>query len=151
MLLLTTKLLSFLVFCILRHVFVSCRSGYINSVLLDTKFHCDISKMRMYNTSSELQCVQKCALSDDCNLINFRVDGSEERNCEVFQLPDNHKSCSMLKGEAKWKALVFVVSCTELSATHNNVCSTMLLKVLTDSLFLNKEASVFIKQIWKLA
>ena len=108
---LIVKLLSFLIFIISRYVFVSCGSGYVNSIVLDAKFHCDTSKMKMYKASSELQCVHKCAVFGNCHLINFRVDGKEEKNCEVFQLPDNHKSCSILKGEVNWKALVFQVSC----------------------------------------
>ena len=107
---LTLKLLFFSVAFIIRHVFVSCRSGYINSVVLDTKFHCDNSNIKMYKVSSELQCVHKCAAFGNCHLINFRVDGIEENNCEVFQLFNNHKSCSMIKGKLNWKALAFQVS-----------------------------------------
>ena len=106
----TAELLFFSVFIIFRHALVSCRSGYSNSVVLHAKFHCDTSKMKMYKASSELQCVHKCAIVGNCHLINFRMDGNEERNCEVFQLPDKHKSCSMLMSEVNWKALVFQVS-----------------------------------------
>ena len=108
------KLLSFSSFIIFQHVFVSCRSGYINSVTLNAKFHCDTSKMKMYKASSELQCVHKCAAFGNCHLINFRVDGNKEKNCEVFQLPDNHKSCSTQKGKVSWKALVFQVKLSYL-------------------------------------
>ena len=90
--------------------FVACRSGYISKLVMGSKFHCDRSKMMVYSTRSELQCVQKCAGSDSCRLLNYQLNGSGKDNCEIFRLPDNHKSCKMSRGEKSWKALVYKVN-----------------------------------------
>ena len=70
--------------------------------------------MKIYNATSELLCVHKCAKLENCHLLNYRVDKNTSKNCEVFRLPDNHKSCKMLRGEANWKALVYKVSAGRL-------------------------------------
>ena len=94
----------------LRQALVSCRSGFISEYILDSKFYCDTSSMKVFKTASELQCVHKCAIFEKCELVNYWMDDKGERNCEVFQLPISHKSCRNMNGKAKWKALVFQVN-----------------------------------------
>ena len=93
----------------LRQALVSCRSGFISETILDSKFYCDTSSMKVFKTASELQCVHKCAIFEKCELVNYWMDDKGERNCEVFQLPRSHKSCRMTKDESNWKAVVFQV------------------------------------------
>ena len=93
----------------LRQALVSCRSGFISEYILDSKFYCDTSSMNVFKTASELQCVHKCAIFENCELQNYREDTKERKNCEIFQLPQGHKSCRVLQNETNWKALVIQV------------------------------------------
>ena len=112
-------LLSFFIlhtlFFTLFQSFVSCRSGYVSEVVPDSKFYCDASKMKVFKTASEMQCVHKCASFENCQLLNYGVAVKEQENCEIFLLPYNHKSCKMLKGEANWKALMYQVSLRKIN------------------------------------
>ena len=96
---------------IIHQILVDCKSGFISESILQSKFYCDTSSMKVFKTTSELQCVHKCAMLDNCEILNYRVvNDQEKRNCEVYQLPHNHRSCRMIKDERKWKALVYQVS-----------------------------------------
>ena len=90
-------------------VYIYSKTGYVSEVVLNSKFHCDSSQMDVHKTSSEIQCVHKCARSTNCQLLNYRMDAGPG-NCEIFRLPHDHKSCRMLKDETNWKALVYEVS-----------------------------------------
>ena len=100
--------------CSFNQALVECRSGYVSEVVMKSKFHCNTSKMKIYSATSELACVHKCANFENCHLLNYRSDNNARNNCEVFRLPDNHKSCKMLRREGKWKALVYKVSARRL-------------------------------------
>ena len=76
---------------------------------MDRKIIC--AGKSVFTTASEMQCVHRCLRSEKCEVANYREgEGGniKQDNCEVFDVPSNHESCSSRNGIG-WKTLTLKV------------------------------------------
>ena len=99
------------------------RQGSVQEYFMNSKFNC--TSKRILTAGSEMQCIHRCLRNDNCEITNYkdREDGNvKKHNCEVYDVPSNHESCSS-KAAIGWKGLILTVSVFNkvmiLKVTHN--------------------------------
>eukprot|EP00795_Rhopilema_esculentum_P001107 gene1107-15443_t len=68
--------------------------GFVQEVHIDSKFECKASHRLSMKASSEIQCVQRCAKNEKCELLNYNYQWKEkgiEENCEIYMLSRTKK------------------------------------------------------------
>ena len=101
----------FIVNSMLLHVLhATTKQGYVSEFFNDKKSMC--ANKRIYSLNSEIQCVHRCLRSEGCGVLNYKGEDDEKsisNNCEVFDVPSDHGSCSSVK-DVGWKSVIFKVS-----------------------------------------
>ena len=85
------------------------RQGSVQEYFTGRKFNC--ARKVVVKTTSEMQCVHHCLRNENCEIANYKDGGIgnvKQYNCEVFDVPSYHESCSS-KDEAGWKTLILMV------------------------------------------
>ena len=98
------------VFATLWHVIrTSARNAYVEEYHTNRRFTC--SEKHTRNATSEIQCVHHCLRKGKCSIANYKESNNAKSmtdNCEVFDVPSSHKSCSTVYSVG-WKGLVLMV------------------------------------------
>ncbi|XP_065064988.1 uncharacterized protein LOC135691143 [Rhopilema esculentum] len=84
--------------------------GFVQEVHIDSKFECKASHRLSMKASSEIQCVQRCAKNEKCELLNYNYQWKEkgiEENCEIYMLSRYDSSCKTAPNMKGWKAAIF--------------------------------------------
>ncbi|XP_065064783.1 uncharacterized protein LOC135690998 [Rhopilema esculentum] len=84
--------------------------GTVQEVHIDSKFECKASHRLNLKASSEIQCVQRCAKNEKCELLNYNYQWKEkgiEENCEIYMLSRYDSSCKTAPNATGWKAAIY--------------------------------------------
>ena len=87
--------------------------GTVQEIHIDSKFECNASHRLNLKASSEIQCVQRCAKNEKCELLNYNYQWKEkgiEENCEIYMLSRYDSSCKTAPNATGWKAAIYNVS-----------------------------------------
>ena len=87
--------------------------GTVQEFHIDSKFECKASHRLSIKASSEIQCVQRCAKNEKCELLNYNYQWKEkgiEENCEIYMLSRYDSSCKTAPNATGWKAAIYNVS-----------------------------------------
>ena len=77
-------LITSLAFCIMMKMSLCTMQGFIEDVLEMHKYECPQARKLSYTAASQIQCVSKCSIQEQCTLINFIAkDEVSTGNCEV--------------------------------------------------------------------
>ena len=80
--------------------------GSITDVHMNKKFACPLAAMESFFVKSEIQCTHRC-LRRKCKLLNYKNEGTDSENCEVFM---ESGGCSIEMNQKNWKAVTLEVS-----------------------------------------
>ena len=100
------------------------KQSFVKEHMMNHKFYC--ASKNLNTATSEIQCVHRCLCKDECEVLNYRQRESEssiQENCEVFDVPSHHESCSSTQ-EGGWKSLLLTVRDSTLDIIFKGTYST---------------------------
>ncbi|XP_065064782.1 uncharacterized protein LOC135690997 [Rhopilema esculentum] len=103
-------LLTYVALNILNAQITYSAKGTVQEVHIDSKFECKASHRLSMKASSEIQCVQRCAKNEKCELLNYNYQWKEkgiEENCEIYMLSRYDSSCKTAPNMKGWKAAIY--------------------------------------------
>ena len=65
---------------------VIAQKGFVEEIVAERKYLCESNNKAIYSVSSQIQCVSKCSMEENCNLMNYKGvigQSSQKQNCEV--------------------------------------------------------------------
>ena len=65
---------------------VAMQRGFVEDIVVERKYLCNSSKKLTYSVGSQIQCVSRCSMQENCNFMNYKrasAQSSPKRNCEV--------------------------------------------------------------------